>query len=74
MKKTFCILSLVFAALSLIFGMVVISMTAVDLFKKLAASKDNTMEKIKFYIADKLEVVKVEADDVVIKTENSLES
>jgi hypothetical protein len=74
MKKIFCVLSLVFGALGVLFAMVYMTLLFIELLKKVATSNGCTIEKIKHYVADKLEVVKVEADDVIVKTESTLES
>ncbi|MCL2201956.1 MAG: hypothetical protein FWB75_08315 [Oscillospiraceae bacterium] len=64
MKKVFCILSLALGLLSMIFGMVYIILLTIDVVKKLSEQKDHALEKVKHYVADKLDVVKVEAQDV----------
>jgi len=66
MKKVSAILSVVFWLLSTFFGMICIALALADLSKKLQDSKGSTLEKVKNYLADKLEVVKVEAEDVKI--------
>jgi len=59
-KKLFCILALAFGALSFILGMIGLVFIASDLIKKLQDSKANAMSKMKKYVAEKLDVVKVE--------------
>ncbi|MCL2391468.1 MAG: hypothetical protein FWC66_02520 [Oscillospiraceae bacterium] len=67
MKKLFCILSLALGLLSMIFGAIYIVMALMDLYEKFTTEKQAALEKLRNYIAKKMEVVEVSAQDVVVK-------
>ena len=66
MKKLFCVLSLVLGLLSMVFGAIYAVLVMIDLHEKLKAEKRVALEKIRDYIAGKLEVTDVQAQDVAV--------
>lgn len=65
MKKLFCILSLAFGALSIVFGLVCIALTVMDLHKKVKCEKQAALEKVRAYIAKKMDIVEVTPEEVI---------
>ncbi|MCL2367067.1 MAG: hypothetical protein FWC75_08530 [Oscillospiraceae bacterium] len=64
MKKLFGILSLVFGVLSFILGMACIVLLLLDFQEKLKSEKQAAVNKIKAYIAKKMDVVEVTPEEV----------
>jgi len=52
MKKIFCILSLVFGALCLVFGVGYATLLIMELVKKLRATKEVAMQKIRDFVSE----------------------
>ena len=71
MKKVFCIISLVLGALSFVAGSVYLLMVIFDLIKKILDEKNNALDKLKSYVASKMQIIDVQAQDVVVKSKDS---
>ena len=52
MKRIFCILSLVFGALCLVFGVGYATLLIMELVKKLRATKEVAMQKIRDFVSE----------------------
>jgi len=52
MKKIFCILSLAFFALSVVFGVVYLALLVMDMIGKVKSGKETALQKLKDYLAE----------------------